>query len=133
MIDITGAALQTALEYYDAWVGRDLDKAMSLVVDDIVCDAPPGLLEGIATFREFWDDFTCILTGVTLVAAFGDDDSAVLFYDVETIPVDSAPVAEYLTVKNGKIISSRLVFDQTPFASFEGETQAQLEAAKTTC
>ena len=133
MISITGAALQTALQYYDAWVGHDLDKAMDLVVDDIVCDAPPCLLEGIGTFRKFWNDFTGMCTGVTLVAAFGDDNSAVLFYDVETIPVDSAPVAEYLTVKNGKIISSRLVFDQTPFASFEGEAQAQLEAAKITC
>jgi SnoaL-like domain len=133
MIGITGAALQTALQYYDAWVDRDLDNAMSFVVDDIVCDAPPCLLEGIAMFRKFWNDFTGMCTSVTLVAAFGDDDSAVLLYDVETIPVDSAPVAEYLTVKNGKIISSRLVFDQTPFATFEDETQPELEAAKITC
>jgi len=36
-------------------------------------------------------------------------------YDTETVPVRSAPGAECVTVKDGKIIRSRFVFDQAPF------------------
>jgi hypothetical protein len=37
-------ALRTALAYYHAWTSHDLDKAMSYIADDIVCDAPAGRL-----------------------------------------------------------------------------------------
>jgi ketosteroid isomerase-like protein len=108
-------ALDTALAYYHAWTGNDLDKAMSYVADDIVCDAPAGRLSGIDAFRGFMGPFMEIVTGATLVAAFGDDHTAVLVYDTETRPVPSAPGAECLTVTDGRITHSRLIFDRTPF------------------
>src|SRR5882724_10026759 len=43
-----------------------------------------------------------------------------MLYDTETIPVKSVLTPEYVTVKNGKITSSRMVFDQTLLASFQG-------------
>ncbi len=48
MTETTSPALRTALAYYQAWTGHDLDKAMSYIADDIVCDAPAGRLEGAA-------------------------------------------------------------------------------------
>src|SRR5262249_34511793 len=44
-IGMTGTAspaLQTALAYYDAWTSHDLDRAMSYIAGDIVCDTPAG-------------------------------------------------------------------------------------------
>ena len=115
MTEATSPALQTALAYYQAWTGHDLDKAMSYIADDIVCDAPAGRLEGAPAYRGFMGPFVQILRGATLIAAFGDDQTALIMYDTETVPVPSAPAAECVTVTDGKITYSRFIFDRAPF------------------
>ena len=125
MTESTSPALQVALAYYHAWTGHDLDKAMSYIADDIVCDAPAGRLEGTTAYRNFMGPFVQILTGSALVAAFGDDEKAVIMYDTETVPVNSAPGAECVTVQDGKIIRSLFIFDRAPF---DAARKAQAEA-----
>ena len=115
MTETTSPALHTALAYYHAWTGHDLDKAMSYVADDIVCDAPAGRLEGAAAYRGFMGPFVQILRGATLIAAFGEEHTALIMYDTQTVPVPSAPAAECVTVTDGKITHSRFIFDRAPF------------------
>ena len=109
------AALSVALAYYHAWTGKDVDRAMTYVADDIVCEAPTGRIQGAEGFRQFMTPFAQMLTGSDLLAAFGDDDTAVLMYNPHTTLVQDAPSAERFTVKDGKIVHSLLVFDRTPF------------------
>jgi hypothetical protein len=111
----TSPALRIALAYYEAWTGHDLDKAMSYIADDIVCDAPAGRLEGADAYRAFMAPFVQILTGSNLLAAFGDDKTALIMYDTRTVPVASAPAAECVTVTGGRITYSRFIFDRAPF------------------
>jgi hypothetical protein len=59
--------------------------------------------------------FARMLTGSELIAAFGDDDTALLMYNPHTTLVQDAPSAERFTVKDGRIVHSLLVFDRTPF------------------
>ena len=113
--DPGSAALRTALAYYHAWTSHDLDTAMNYVADDIVCDAPAGRLEGAAAYQGFMGPFVRILIGSTLIAAFGNDTTALIMYDTATVPVASAPGAECLTVSDGKITYSRFIFDRAPF------------------
>ena len=115
MTDSNSPALEVALAYFHAWTSHDLDKAMSYIADDIVCDAPVGRLEGADAYRGFMGPFVQILTGSTLIAAFGDDTTALIMYDTETVPVASAPGAECLSVSDGKITYNRFIFDRTPF------------------
>ena len=115
MTEATNPALDVALAYFHAWTGHDLDKAMEYVADDIVCDAPAGRLEGAAAYRGFMGPFIQMLTGSALLAAFGDHEKAVVVYDTETVPVKSAPAAECVTVRDGKIAYSRFIFDRAPF------------------
>jgi hypothetical protein len=115
MTDTTSPALQTALAYYQAWTSHDLDKAMSYIADDIICDAPAGRLEGAAAYRAFMSPFAQIVTGSEMIAAFGDEETALIMYDTATVPVKSAPGAECVTVKDGKITYNRFVFDRAPF------------------
>jgi ketosteroid isomerase-like protein len=115
MTETTSPALRTALAYYQAWTSHDLDQAMSYIADDIVCDAPAGRLEGADAYRGFMGPFVEILTGSELIGAFGDDRTALIMYDTETVPVKSAPGAECVTVTDGKITYSRFVFDRAPF------------------
>lgn len=115
--ETTSPALETWLAYYRAWTAHDLETAMRHVADDIVCDAPAGRLEGADAYRAFMGPFTQMLKSATLLAAFGDDTTALAMYDTETVPVASAPGAECVTVTGGRITYSRFLFDRVPFAA----------------
>jgi ketosteroid isomerase-like protein len=108
-------ALQTALAYFRAWTSHDIDWAMTYIADDIVCQAPGQRLEGAAAFRGFMGPFVQILTGSELIAAFGDDTTAVVMYGTDTVPVKDAPGAECVTVADGKITRMRIIVDRLPF------------------
>ncbi|WP_433295542.1 nuclear transport factor 2 family protein [Actinoplanes sp. CA-030573] len=108
-------ALRIALDYYHAWTGKDLDRAMTYVAADIVCDAPAGRIEGVAAYRNFLEPFARTLTGADLIAAYGDDKQALIMYDTSSPLVASAPGAECVTVVDGRITYSRFLFDRLPF------------------
>jgi ketosteroid isomerase-like protein len=122
MTDTSSPALRTALAYYQAWTSHDLDKAMSYIANDVVLDSPAGRLEGAAAYRAFMGPFVEILTGSKMIAAFGDEETALVMYDTETVPLKSAPGAECVTVKDGKIIYSRNVFDSGPILAALGSS-----------
>ena len=122
MNDHPSKALEVALAYFKAWTSKDLDRAMSYIADDIICDAPAGRIEGAAAYRDFMAPFVQILTGAELIAAFGDEHTAVAMYDTETVPVKSAPAAECVTVDGGQVTRSRFIFDRAPFEAARRET-----------
>jgi ketosteroid isomerase-like protein len=109
------AALSTALDYYQAWTGKDLDRAMRYVADDVVCENPTGRIEGLEAFRQFMSPFAQMLTGSDLIGAYADADTAVLVYNPHTTLVADAPSAERFTVRGGRIVHDLLIFDRTPF------------------
>jgi hypothetical protein len=115
MTEDSTAAVQIALAYYRAWTSHDFDRAMTYVAEDIVCHAPAGRLEGAEAFRGFMGPFVEIVTSAHLIAAFGDDKTALLMYDADTVPVHNAPGAEFVTVTDGKISQIRIIFDRLPF------------------
>ncbi len=115
MNEQTSAALDTALAYHRAWTSHDFDQAMTYVAENIVCQAPAGRIDGAEAFRAFMEPFSQILTASKLLATFGDERTAVLMYDADTVPVQEAPGAECLTVAAGKITHMRIIFDRLPF------------------
>lgn len=66
-------------------------------------------------FRQFMAPFAQMLTSSDLIAAFGDDETALLMDNPHTTLVEDAPSAECFTVRDGRIVHSLLVFDRTPF------------------
>ncbi|MEU4426669.1 nuclear transport factor 2 family protein [Actinoplanes sp. NPDC024001] len=117
-------ALRVALAYHHAWAAKGLDRAMSYVDPAIVCDAPAGRIEGAAAYREFMAPFVAMLRGATLIAAFGDAETALVMYDTETSLVPSAPGAECVTVQHGRIVRSRFLFDRAPFEAARRHARA---------
>jgi len=115
MTETTSTALHTALGYYQAWTSHDFDRAMTLIADDIVCHTPAGRLYGADPFRAFMEPFSQSVTRSALISAFGDDHTAMLMYDTETLLVPSAPGAEFLTVVDARITQLRIIFDRAPF------------------
>ncbi|WP_169729381.1 nuclear transport factor 2 family protein [Thermoactinospora rubra] len=87
--------------------------------------APAGRIAGIQAYRDFLAPFAeQLLVRADMITVFGDDSTAVLVYDTETRTAKSAPAAECVTVRDGKIVYNRFVFDRTPFIEF-GRRQAQ--------
>jgi hypothetical protein len=62
-------------------------------------------------------NFVPIVNGYDMIAALGDAETAVLVYDLHTVPVTSSLVCECFTVADGRITQNRLIFDQTPYAA----------------
>ncbi|HEV7965301.1 MAG TPA: nuclear transport factor 2 family protein [Actinoplanes sp.] len=117
---MTSPALQIVLAHHRAWTGRDLEAAMAFIADDVVLDAPPGRLTGIQAYREFLGPFAeRFLIRAEMIAAFGDEETAMLMYDTETVAAKSAPAAECVTVRDGKIVYNRFIFDRLPFEEFQ--------------
>ncbi|MGM1063720.1 nuclear transport factor 2 family protein [Saccharothrix sp. Mg75] len=116
MTGTTSPALTTALAHHRAWTSGDLDATMALVADDVVCENPNGVLRGAGAYRRFTEGFTGMLTGSALVAAFGDDGTALLMYTTDTPKAPGATAAEHLTVVDGRITGIRMVFDRAPHA-----------------
>jgi ketosteroid isomerase-like protein len=116
---MTSPALQIALAHHRAWTGAELEAAMAFIADDVVLDAPAGRLTGIHAYREFLGPFAeQFLIRAEMIAAFGDEMTAMLMYDTETVPAKSAPAAECVTVRDGKIVYNRFIFDRLPFEEF---------------
>ncbi|WP_282785414.1 MULTISPECIES: nuclear transport factor 2 family protein [unclassified Nocardia] len=111
----TSPALDLARAYFDAWTGHDMDKAMTYIAADIVCDTPAGRIRGADAFRAFLEPFADTVTSVRPLAAFGDETTALIMYDTASVPVPSAPGAELIRVENGRITQSRFIFDRLPF------------------
>jgi SnoaL-like domain len=109
------AALDVALAYHEAWANKDFERAMTYIADDIVCEAPPGRIEGAEAYRAVTGPFVEILERTELIATFGDEDTAIVLHDTDTIPLKHAPGAEHVTVAGGKIVHSHFVFDRLPF------------------
>ena len=119
-----GTALQTALAYFEASADKDIDRAMSFVATDVVCDAPAGHIEGAPGYRGFLESFSKLLVRSELIASFGDDHEAILLYDNETVPVPSAPSAGHFVVVDGKISAIRFIFDRVPYEAAARAAQA---------
>ncbi|GAA4426188.1 hypothetical protein GCM10023169_24720 [Georgenia halophila] len=117
----TDTALQVALAYHQAWAGGDFGHAITYISPDITCHTPAGTITGADAFRDFMGPFAAMTTRVELIGAFGESDQALVMYDTGTPDVASAPGAEWHTVRDGKVIEMRIVFDRLPFALAVGE------------
>jgi len=107
--------------YNRAFSAGDIATARSLLADDLHFTGP---------FEEFHnpDDYLASLaklapivegTDVHRVVSSGED--VVTIYDLHTSAAGTSPIAEWATVRGGKIAAIRVFFDARPFAAmFEG-------------
>lgn len=112
----TSSALTTALAYHRAWTNGDLGGAMIYVAEDVSWKVPGRDITGKGAFRDYLGGFLRVFAGWTDVAAFGNEEHALLFYYPHTQVTSAAPAAEYFTVRGGQIVENLLVFDRLSFA-----------------
>jgi hypothetical protein len=114
----TNGALKIAHTYFEAMANRNVEEIMTLAADGIVCDSPAGHLEGTQSFRGFQEGFARMINKLTLVDAFGNNEQAVIIYEADTLPVKNATVVEYINIKNGKMVSTQVIYDAAPFLEY---------------
>ncbi|TIN24255.1 MAG: nuclear transport factor 2 family protein [Mesorhizobium sp.] len=105
------APLDIATAFTKAWTSHDLEKAASYVADDVVFDGPMQQSTGKAPYLRGLTRLSQDVTGVRMIAAFGDDSQALLMYDLVTKSSGALACAKHLTVSDGKIHSDKLTFD----------------------
>ena len=112
-------AYEIVKNYHRAWTSGNIDSAMNYVADGIICHAPGIDLEGKGAYRGFIGGFAPRLTGIGNIAEFVDGRRVALFYYPQTVATSTAPAAELLTVEDGRITESVLIFDRLSYRPLE--------------
>jgi SnoaL-like domain len=100
-----------AVAFTKAWTSRDFDTASRFLADDVVFDGPMAQTTGAAIYLEGLSGLARSVTGVRILAAFGDEQQALLMYDLLTEPFGTLTCAKHLTIRDGKIQRDKLTFD----------------------
>ena len=125
-------ARQIAAAYYTAWTTGDFDEMMEWVADDVVCETPSGLVAGGRSFRKFRADFaTRAVKRVELIALYGDIDSAVIVYSCDLACADDQRVAEWISIRRGRITRSLMIYDRAGVASVLRGTETRFHGVLT--
>jgi len=103
--------LAVGLAFTEAWTSHDMTTAAGYMAADYVFDGPLAHLSGVDASVEGLARFAQAVTGLRVVAAFGDDAQALIMYEVSTGPWGTLRCAECFTVTDGKIQTDTLTFD----------------------
>jgi ketosteroid isomerase-like protein len=102
--------------YFDAWTSKDFETARSLLHDDLAFSGPLETVADADALLQSLRGRAEIVTGVERRGVIASGDEVAVIYDLHTVPIESAPVAEWYTVRDGRIASIQAFFDARPFA-----------------
>jgi ketosteroid isomerase-like protein len=101
--------------YAAALASGDFDTARSLMADDLHFVGPIDEFHRAEDYLAAIKRLFGMVRGVEDQATVAQDAEVVHFYVLDT-PVARSPVAEWFTVKDGRIAELRAYFDARPFA-----------------
>lgn len=113
-------AINVVEAYHRAWTSGDVDAALELVDDDLVCTAPDPDVDSRSSWREYLRAFAPMLTGTPELARMVDGDRVALWYYPQTEQARHVLASELFTVRDGRIAEIRLSFDRLGYAPPEG-------------
>jgi hypothetical protein len=111
-----------ARAFTEAWTSHDMDTAATYVAEDVVFDGPLGHAVGKKAYMEGLNTLSraVALTGMRVVAVFGDDTQALIMYELTTGRFGTLTCAKLLTLRDGKIHRDRLTFDSYEIRKAQG-------------
>jgi len=105
-------ALEVATAFLNAWTGGDLAKAGSYLAEDLVFNGPIAHYTSAADFLAGSKAFVKVIQpNWSKIAAFGDENSALLLYDLFMLSGAAMRIADYYTVSDGKIQTETILWD----------------------
>jgi SnoaL-like protein len=103
--------VDVAIAFTQAWTSHDMTGAARYVAQHVAFEGPMTQAAGVQAYIEGLTRFAQTVTGLKILAALGDDQRAMIMYDVITVPFGTLRAAEHLVIRDGKITHDRLVFD----------------------
>ena len=110
-------AAEVAEGFFDAWTGKDFERARSLLHDDVSFEGPIDTFSDAESYIASLRQLSGIVTGAEKRKAFVNADDVCVIYDLKTDPVPSSRTCEWYQVREDKIESVSVVFDARPFAA----------------
>lgn len=114
------AAAEVFASYLARFTAGDVEGASELLADDFDFEGPMIQAKGKAEFLAGASPLGPIMRGADMRRQWVDGDEVCSVYDfkIETpLGAGSIPMAEWSIVRDGKIVSSRLVFDTAAMTS----------------
>jgi hypothetical protein len=106
-----GAAVGVALAFLDAFVAGDEDALAGLLDPEVIFTSPRRTLVGKVVVAAEIAGFARAVTALEVVSAFGDDEHALVLYDMHAGLLGTIRAADRITVRGGRIITDELLFD----------------------
>lgn len=110
-MDQPSTPVDVAVAFTEAWTRHDFDTAARYLADDVTFDGPLGQARGRADYLAGLRGLAESVTGVRIVAAFGDEKQALIMYELLTEPYGPLLCAKQLVVTDRRIDADRLTFD----------------------
>jgi hypothetical protein len=105
------APVDVAVAFTRAWTSHDMAAAGQYVAEDVVFEGPMTQTTGAQAYLEALSRFAVTVTGMRMIAALGDDDGAMIMYEVETGQTGVLRAGEHFVIRDGLIHRDMLVFD----------------------
>lgn len=103
--------VDVAIAFTEAWTSHDMTAAARYVAQHVAFEGPMTQAEGLQAYIEGLTRFAQMVTGLKLLAALGDDQRAMIMYDVTTVSFGTLRAAEDFVIRDGEITHDTLVFD----------------------
>jgi ketosteroid isomerase-like protein len=108
-------AADVVRRYTEALDARDFSAARNFLADDLRFEGPIDRFDRADDFVTTISGLYGMVRGVEHQAIIAEGENVAWFYVLNT-PVANAPIAEWHTVRTGKIVQIRAYFDARPFA-----------------
>jgi hypothetical protein len=103
--------LKIALDYFKAWGSKEFDKAADCLSENISFEMPINSYTDKQAFVEAVKFTRAVSSEIKILAAFGNENEALLLYDMLLNPIGNMRIAEHFKIKNGKITMIRHIHD----------------------
>ena len=103
--------LTIALEYFKAWGSKEFDKAADCLSENISFEMPINSYTDKQAFVEAVKFTGAAASDIKLLAEFGNENEALLLYDMVLNLIGNMRIAEHFKISNGKITMIRHVHD----------------------
>jgi ketosteroid isomerase-like protein len=116
----TNTATDVVRQYSEALAARDFSAARALLADNLRFEGPIDQFDRADDYVKAISGLFAMVKGIEPQAIVADGENVAVFYVLQTV-VANAPVAEWYTVREGKIVQLRAYFDARPFAAQPGQ------------
>ena len=110
-------AVEIVQQYQHAFATGDSATARALLADDLHFKGPFDEFNSADDYLQATARLAPIMKGVDVQKVIADGDDVVTIFDMRTTVAGTSSIAEWATVKGGKIAEIRAFFDARPFAA----------------